>query len=53
MTVTCNAPPVANNDTLTVIEDTGATLLNIIANDTDYNTGNIVSISGIVLTTTK
>jgi large repetitive protein len=53
MTVTCNAPPVANNDSLTLSEDTGATLLNIIANDTDYNTGNVVSISGIVLSPTK
>ena len=53
MTVICNAPPVANNDTLTVIEDTGATLLNVISNDTDFNTGDIISLSGIVLSPTK
>lgn len=45
MTVTCNAPPVANNDTLTLIEDASATSLNIISNDTDFNTGDVISIS--------
>ena len=53
MTVTCNAPPVANNDAMTLLEDSSSGVLNIIANDTDYNTGNIVSISGIVLSPTK
>lgn len=53
MTVVCNAPPVANNDAMTVAEDSSSGVLNIIVNDTDYNTGNVVSISGIVLSPTK
>src|SRR5262249_26535514 len=40
MTVTCvDDPPVAVNDSATVAEDSGATAINVLANDTDIDGG--------------
>ncbi|HEX6904788.1 MAG TPA: IPTL-CTERM sorting domain-containing protein, partial [Thermoanaerobaculia bacterium] len=42
MTVTCfDNPPVAVADTATIIEDSGATTINVLANDTDIDGGPI------------
>ncbi len=46
-----NGDPTANNDSLTVAEDALATTLDIIANDTDPDGGDTLSISGIISTT--
>ena len=39
ITVDCSAPPVAVNDTKTVAEDSGATAIDVLANDTDPDGG--------------
>ena len=40
MTVTCvDDPPVAVDDAATVTEDSGATAINVLANDTDIDGG--------------
>ena len=37
VTITGNSPPIANTDTLTVLEDDPATAVDVLANDTDPN----------------
>ena len=37
VTVLCDIPPVANNDAATVLEDSGANAINVLANDFDPN----------------
>ena len=39
ITVDCSAPPTAVNDTKTVAEDSGATTIDVLANDTDPDGG--------------
>jgi hypothetical protein len=52
ITINCvNDAPVANADSLTVAEDASATTLDLIANDTDSDGGDTLSISGIINTT--
>ncbi len=54
ITINCvNDAPVANSDTLTISEDASATTLDLIANDTDSDGGDTLSISGIITTTTN
>ncbi len=43
-----NSNPTANDDSLTIAEDAAATTLDIIANDTDPDGGDTLSISGII-----
>ncbi len=51
ITVNCvNDAPTANSDSLTIAEDASTTLIDIIANDVDVDSGDTVSISGIVST---
>ena len=45
VTVTVNAIPVATDDSLTIAEDAAATDLDVIANDTDADTGDTLSIN--------
>src|SRR5262249_58216726 len=43
-----NAPPTANNDTLTVAEDSGATVVNVLANDTIApDTGETLTVTAV------
>ena len=41
-----NRPPVANNDSFTVPQDSGANVLDVLANDSDPDPGDVLSIVG-------
>ncbi|HEX8235472.1 MAG TPA: Ig-like domain-containing protein [Abditibacteriaceae bacterium] len=43
--VNSNTPPVANNDTDTVLEDSGATTINVLTNDTDADSDTLTLLS--------
>ncbi len=52
ITINCvNDAPVANADSMTVAEDSNSNTLDLIANDTDSDGGDTLSISGIISTT--
>ncbi|MDC0712099.1 Ig-like domain-containing protein [Stigmatella sp. ncwal1] len=42
-----NNPPVANDDTVTVGVNSGATVVNVLANDTDPDTGTVLTVTAV------
>ncbi|HEX8699421.1 MAG TPA: Ig-like domain-containing protein, partial [Myxococcaceae bacterium] len=47
VTAPTNGPPVATDDTFRVDEDSGATILTVLANDTDPNTGDTLTVTAV------
>ncbi|MEA2602915.1 MAG: hypothetical protein QOF89_3907 [Acidobacteriota bacterium] len=42
-----NTPPTANNDAATVVEDSGASAINVLANDTDPDVGDTFTVASV------
>ncbi|SEU22298.1 Ig-like domain-containing protein [Stigmatella erecta] len=42
-----NTPPVANDDTLTVVRGSGATVVPVLANDTDADPGTVLTVTAV------
>lgn len=43
-----NTPPVANNDTVSIDEESSG-YINLLANDVDIDTGDVIYFSGIII----